>query len=114
MNHLVAPVVQHDIRCAEFINDGLEEHGIGLVPDADRDLLVLKGRTFRPNVDADDLRGWAKIVLPHLGRSPLAGTNLHEDNTFVAKWSEIPLIYRKIMYPLVNGWTAICPKVLIE
>jgi hypothetical protein len=62
----VAAIIDDDVGLAEFGDDRVEELRVGLVADADRDLVFLIGGANLPNVYADDLGERAKILLPEL------------------------------------------------
>lgn len=55
MVHDMTAVVEHDVGCAELLEHGSQEGGVGLVTDADGNLVLLVGFASLLDVDPDDL-----------------------------------------------------------
>ncbi len=114
MGHLVAAVVEDDVRGAELVEDALEKGGIGLAADADLDLIFFKLFAFGIDIEADDLGVGTEVALPHLGGTAAAAPNLQKEHGPVDVAAEVGLVGGEVVLPLMDGAVFIVLKVRPE
>lgn len=102
MRHHVAAVIQNRIRGAKFATHFRQERGIGLVADADIDLILGKPPAFRIDIQADYSRMRAEEPLPHLQRAAFAAADFDKQDIAVYEFAEVALIGREVMLPLMD------------
>jgi hypothetical protein len=110
---VVAAIIEHHVGRSEFIDQRLQECRVGLITDAHGDLFIAEGLAFLADIDANDPRGRAEIMLPHLGRSALPGADLKKYDAAIAKGREDPLIYRQVICPFIDRTPGIRPKIIV-
>jgi hypothetical protein len=100
--HLVAAVIEDDVRRSEFRDDIAQEIRVGLASNPDFDLIFLKGLALGIYVNSNDLRVGAQVALPQLRRPAAAASDLQKNHGAVDEAAEVRLVDGEIVLPLVD------------
>ena len=109
VGHAMAAIVENDVRSAKFVQDGLQECGIGLAADANLDLVFFKLLALWIDIQTYYLGVGTKIALPHLGRAAASATDLQEEHWAIDVAAKMLFVGGEIMLPLVD-----CPVLVVE
>ncbi len=112
--HLVAPVVEDDVRHAKLLDESAEERGVGLVADTHVDAGRLVPRALGVDIDTDDGGIRPEVALPHLERPALRHPDLEHRDGPVDPRGEVALVDREVMPPLVDDLVVVAHEVLPE
>lgn len=101
--HLMAAVIENDIRRSKLSEDILQKTDVRLTANANLDLVFLKFPAFRIDVNSDNQCMGSEIPLPHLRRAAPAAADFEQYHGTTDESAKVSLVYRKVVLPLVNG-----------
>jgi len=110
--HVVAAVVKDDLRDAELLDDPGQKRQIRLVANAHMNPRALELCTGRVDIDADDRGVWPEKALPHLERTALGNADLEHRHASVDPGSQVSLVRREVVTPLVDDLIVVAHEVL--